>query len=282
MCRLRHASMLLVVTPLALCLTGCEISHHSLTPVEVLVLDAETAAPLSDVTVSVYYQHPKAIVVLNMPKDISADTGTDGRVAFGVADFHSGWTWTVSATGYPSVRWNEDRRHPAGWPVPVGVRDMFNDERARREITVYLYREPPPQITVIVPNGYRGPLKVALRPSENYVQGEVGQREFVFNASETGYVGIEASPLLRRTYASRVLVRYADGPRIWDWGEYLSPDRDDRIALYRIVGRGNRWLYMIGTKADAEALRAKVFEKVADPDPSRLFKREAFDAIFSQ
>lgn len=281
MCELRHASILLVVTPLALCLAGCEISHHSITPTEVLVLDAETAAPLSDVTVSIYYPHPYAIV-LNMPKDVSVETETDGRVALGVANFNMGWFWTVSATGYPSVRWNEDLRDPSFWSVPVGVRDIFNDERGRREITVYLYRDPPPKITVIVPNGYRGPLKVDLQPSENYVQGEVGQREFVFNASETGYVGIEATPLLRRSYASRVLVRYVDGTRIWDWGEYLSPDRDDRIALYRIVGTGNRWLYMIGTKADAEALRAEVYEEVTEPYPGLLFKRETFDAIFSQ
>ena len=73
-------------------------------------------------------------------------------------------------------------------------------------MTVNLYREPEPNIVIVVPNGYRGLLKIDMRPVPQWVQGGIGQRTFRFHATLTGgYVEVPATPLLLRAQI-RVLV----------------------------------------------------------------------------
>lgn len=275
---LQRALAFFTIAPLASCLAGCiTVSLHSRTPMEVLVLDAETEAPLSGVPVSIGYGKPEVFIVLNMPKNETFETDADGYVTISVANNKWGWGCTASATGYIPISWWGLFRQD---PIPVSIRDVYNDQQEQREITVRLYRQPKPSISLIVPNDYRGPLKIDLRPSPDFVQGEIGQREFVFNVSDTGYVGIEASPLLLQW--PRVLVSYADGTKIHDRSYYYEPDADSNITLHYVVNTETRWLYMIGTKAEADALHEQVFQHVTDPYPARLLKQEAFEAIFSE
>ena len=262
---------LIVVMLTAPCtfLPGC-ITFPSYEPVDVLVLDAETGNPLSDATVSVWYL--RGFPVLNTPKDISASTNTYGRATLRVAEYH-GVVWETSAQNYIALGFPVSRRR-----IPEELQIATEEHTDHKEVIIRIYRQPEPTITVFVPEGYRGPLKLDLPPTSSFVQGAIGRREFTFEASQTGYVRIDAAPLLLRSRLKDFIVRYADGTPI----RPRSFDDDERVILRRMTDFGNRWLFMIGTRADEDMLRRVLYERSDDPNLGPLFIPEAWDALFAQ
>ncbi len=112
-----------------------------------------------------------------------------------------------------------------------------------------------PPITIVVPNGYRGPLLVEYRPVDRWLQGNVRQREFTYCANEKGYVGIDATPLLL-TIRREMRVRYANGDDIPEWNGGLG---DDDVALRWVESNGTQMIYVVGTKSDEEILPPPVY-----------------------
>jgi hypothetical protein len=168
----------------------------------------------------------------------AVETGSDGRVEIEEATFGGKW-WKVSALGYitdlPSSR-------PDGSPG--------NPHEFR------LYREPKPEIVVVIPTGYVGPVFVDFIPSNAWIQDAPGSRRFRFESSANGYVPIIASPLLRRaTWATRA--EYRDGTPIARAGDASGHE----LAFRTVSHFGNdrdKWFCLVGTSADEQALLDRV------------------------
>ena len=239
-----------------LVLPGC-LALYEYEPVTVTVIDAESNAPIRGAQVELHYTY---MMCLNPPRGVSAETGSDGRVEIEEATFGGKW-WKVSALGYitdlPSSR-------PDGSPG--------NPHEFR------LYREPKPEIVVVIPTGYVGPVFVDFIPSNAWIQDAPGSRRFRFESSANGYAPIIASPLLRRaTWATRA--EYRDGTPIARAGE-----ASDRELALRWVGvcdsKGDRVLYAVGTSADENAVEQLVFRN--DSSGARNWDHDAAARMFSE
>lgn len=258
------------------CLPGCiSFATHSYELVDVRVLDAETSDPLSNARVSIFYGAGEQIV-LNQPDNVDVTTDRHGRAAVEVTDYNIDVGvigWEVSAEGYLT-------RH-AGDPFSGRVPDEFlkeaTDHDASLEAEIRLYRAPRASVTIVVPDGYRGPLKIEHEPKSDWVQEAIGQREFEFSANDDGYVFVEASPMLAWGVLSGVSVRYADGTEIQRIYTFYEPEKDNDIGL-RTIGTYPRYrdLYVIGTKSDEESLRGLVHP----PQNQGEYSMEALDVIF--
>ncbi len=276
----------LLFLPVAVCVTQCGcLAIYTRKPVSVLVLDAETDHPIEGATVRVRYS-PVGIdlswpFMVNRPENERRSTDNEGRTEIRVADF--AWiTWRVGASGYLE----SSARSTDGNRVPIAYHPDTEKIRGRRA-TIRLYREPRARITVVVPDGYRGPLLIEKRASNRWLQGDVNQREFVFPANERGYVDIDATPLLagyRYSFIGLpeppIRARHTSGADIpredWRIG-------DDDVALRWMDCVGpERQIFAVGTKADEDRLHPIIYH-YDDGDPrSVTYDHEAIDQLFSE
>lgn len=218
-----------------LVLPGC-LASYQYVPVTVTVLDAESNAPIQGAQVDLHYLY---MMCLNPPRNISVETGSDGRVEIEEATFGSN-AWKVSAPGYI-----------AQWTSSPADGSPGNPREFR------LYREPEPEVVVVIPTGYVGPVFLDFMPSNTWIQDAPGSRRFRFESSANGYVPIIASPLIRRaTVVTRA--EYRDGTPIARAG-----DASDHELALRWVGtcdsEGDRELYVVGTSAYELAFAQVVF-----------------------
>ena len=217
-----------------LVLPGC-LAFYTSETVTVTVLDAESSAPIQGAKVDLDYYY---MMCLNPPRDVSVETGSDGRVEIEEATFGEKG-WKVSAPGYITTG-------PA--PAPDGSPGNPHEFR--------LYREPEPEIVVVIPTGYAGPVLIDFIPSDTWIQDAPGSRRFRFESSANGYVPIIASPLIRRaTVVTRA--EYRDGTPIARAGDASGHE----LAFRTVSHFGNdrdKWFCLVGTSADEQALLDRV------------------------
>lgn len=259
----------------ASCLPGCiSIASHSYETVDVRVLDAETNDPISNATVSITYGHGEEIV-LNQPENVAVTTDGHGRAILEITEYIDTGVvaWEVSAGAYIS-RYAGDT---FSGRVPDEFLKVGTDHDAPLEAEIQLYRAPRPSVTIVVPDGYRGPLKIEHEPKPDWVQEAIGRRNFEFSASDDGYVFVEASRLLARGVFGRASARYTDGTRIQRIYTFYEPEKDNDIGL-RAIGTFPRYrdLYVIGTKSDEDSLRAMIYP----PQHQGELNMEALETIF--
>lgn len=235
---------------------GC-IAFYRASPVTITVTDAESNTPVADALVELRYSY---VLCLNPPKPVSGVTDADGRVHIGATTFESK-TWRVSAEGFLPAEFGFGSEPSAARPdgSPLEFR---------------LYRGPQPEIVIVVPDGYQGPLLVDRVPSEGWIQERPGARRFVFAASELGYVRIDASPLLLRTHDLRVVRQ--DGTPI----QRARDMYDDGVALRPVDADEGRFIFVIGTPADVQPLR-DVVAPVIRGDATRARDHDAIDRLFA-
>lgn len=225
-----------------LVLPGC-LALYEYEPVTVTVIDAESNAPIRRAQVELSYPH---VMCLNPPRDIACETGSDGRVEIEVATFDVKW-WRVSSPGYIT----DDSGHITDRPGDGRVGSPGNPHEFR------LYREPEPEIVVVIPTGYVGPVLIDFIPSKTWIQDAPGSRRFSFESSANGYVPIIASPLIYRARWRIPRVEYRDGRRIAHEGDV----NDHELAFRTVEFFGKDleyWLCLVGTSADEQALLDRV------------------------
>ena len=257
----RSLSRFLVIgVILAACLAVlrvCTLSY-SVERIAVRVVDPESGTPVEGARIEITYLMILLWPVFNPPPGVDVRTDLEGRAEFQIADLGS--ELRITRPGYIDV-----------W-VPTEPRDGHLHPRhyeesddGERRITVPLYRAPEPSVTVVLPDGYRGPVAVELRPSDRDVQASGPQRESVFEADARGRVVIEASPLL---YEQRTLLdldaRFTSGRSV---GETVDASSGEKVSFVKVEfdARRLRALFVVGTKADHERLRAEVHRPTA-PD----------------
>jgi hypothetical protein len=233
-------------------------------PIKVAVYDAETDAPIPDATVSVHYL---GIYLLGRPESDPATTDDKGMATIWVA------------AGEHPMWWASAKRH-----LNACEGEPNKDVRVFR-----LYKSPRPQIAIVVPNGYRGPVKIDMRLVGGRVQENIGKRDFVFRASRSGYVAFDATPLLLETedpidLKSNIVAVHDDGSRVRE-DDYRLGSPDVGLRWVADGGDGRRFvrrLYVIGTYADKLALHATI-ERRNNNDPHHIaMDYEALDALFTQ
>lgn len=250
---------------------GCAI--YSYRPVEVRVIDAETEQPIAGADVRVGYVY---MFVFNAPAQQSTTTDSAGRATIRVANFRDA-ALSFGARGYlPTGDYSElDDRSPH-------QRYRSFDEPTGHVATIRLYHGPKPTITVVVPNGYRGPLWVHRRPAAGWIQEERGKRDFTYHATADGYVGIDATRLLLESINDLdIKFKYENGTPISQVRNGVPGETD--VALRWVTCQGNdKSVFVVGTQADEDAVRPIVYDYIGgDPhnvrDSEKTF-REKFPA----
>jgi hypothetical protein len=166
--------------------------------VSVAVFDGDTNQPISEAKVEAHYMHKESwldytIVDWFRAQDEEATTGANGIARIRVRKPVS--LWTITAPGYLEY----DQRSGQDIPQQMDERQI----QGKNAIAIPLYRQPPPEIWIILPDGYRGPVRITQTPVNRWVQESPGQRTFEFHASATGDVQIESTPLLHRIIPDR-------------------------------------------------------------------------------
>jgi len=155
---------------------------------------------MSGAKVSVTYDSMAYGWDLFPPHDDEQTTGADGvakvkvcgtntlldAMAFAARDATIG----VNAPGYLGYG-----GYPKDYVPPTFERRKVNGKDV---YAVPIYKLPAPQIVIVLPDGYRGPVRITRKFPNRWVQDEPGKRVFEFVASAQGDVNIDASPLLYR------------------------------------------------------------------------------------
>jgi len=256
---------------LAANLGGC-IAFYTYRPVQISVQDAETQKPIPNVRIQTVYFF---MFLLNPPQSTPVTTNSNGQATEMVATYNDR-ILIATAAGY--IRSN-----------PMNV---LHDENYHlpHSITIKLYREPLPKITYVIPNGYRGPLKIVTFPPTKDTKDILGKRNFIYHASANGYIAFHPTPFL---YYSNGLcspswsVIQQDGTLIPVDHNDLPPDTIAVRWLYTGPATLNKinWreLYVIGTQADYNRLHARIFTTIKHGDTrEERCNPAAVDALFSK
>jgi hypothetical protein len=215
------------------------------------VVDAETNLPLEGATITAEYE-PIWIGYLAQiriePK--VATTDAKGLVSMWISkpDYIG-----AESDGYLHY-WGAIYKETPPWPF--------------KSATMHLYAEPAPQVVLIVPDGYRGPIEVREHfPS--LIKSE-GHRYFEFRVVPGEVIDLKNVPP-QSSYASITFTscRYASGRLISGETEnhfYGNGPASDEIAVRRVSDEPFRQghaesvvvTYVIGTHADWIDMRAKL------------------------
>ena len=247
-------------------LAGCGVfrTHR---PVTIQVIDGETRQPLSDAKLSVYYPN---MLDFTAPLPTSGVTDEQGLVTLRIGDYHSIELRGELADHYQLSPHRISRESVVGLP-----------RKPMRQIshTVELWKLPAPKIEVIVPDGYRGPVKVVYEtaPPETY---EPGRREFTFRSDRSGRVTV-VGPAYLDGFLSVVSARYESGAVI----PLPSANRPEEVAFRWVhgnslpVGRPSD-LFIVGTEAEDKALWRQVHRQIGYNTWQN--DREAYARVFAE
>src|SRR5262249_35647654 len=140
---------------------GCQ-SFHSYRPVVVQVRDGETRQPIADAEVRIWYPMTVGSIA---PYDSSGLTGADGVVRLRAAPYADACV-VLDANAKGSLYETRDipvaavqAIPPPGWFEAVEQRPV--------SFVLDLYPGPRPTVELVVPAGYRGLVKVEVRPRED-------------------------------------------------------------------------------------------------------------------
>ncbi len=223
---------------------GCQYLHPTV-PVAVTIRDAETKAPVAGAQVAILY-----------PTD---ESGVHGRDVSGVTSA-TGVVHVQASTddeALPQVKINaanyiEDQRMLPGDALrairstsPLGPLFGRNEPV---EVALEVYRGPMPVIDLIVPNGYRGLVKVEIRIRED-VAYEQGQRVFRYNVPPDGSVQADGPPILRNIRKPVYFARYPDDTQV------PTDVKDNEVGFRWLRAEGRTEVFVIGTKAEWENFR---------------------------
>ena len=163
------------VCVLAAACAGCTILHD-FHPTNVTVTDAETGRPIAGADIAVHYL---GFILPCIPSSNSTTSSTLGMASFETASNIS-QHWKVTADGYMPVT-------QYTWP---GNESMQN-------LNFSLYHLPRPQVTLVVPDGYRGWIGIKIKSDDSAIQdGKPGGRSFVYHLPSSGQMEIVFSRLL--------------------------------------------------------------------------------------
>jgi hypothetical protein len=229
--------------------SGCQM-FHAYRPVTVLVQDAETHQPIPDANVSIGYL---AMLDPFVPRESSGKTGNDGIVELRAAPYHCpSILLDGSVTGY----WPERK-----WMTAEDIRKIEPSSRSRKnrerpaDFVLEMYSEPAATVDFVIPNGFRGLVKVKFSPSEKK-DWTPGQRLFTYEVPPSGRVLVDGPRLLNSPdTGTEYRGRLADGIRLNsypNWPSTSCPSKESatEVAFRWITCTGNYQFFAVGTQED--------------------------------
>jgi hypothetical protein len=233
-------------------LTGC--SMHPTPVIPIVVLDAETKAPI-----------PGAEVRLWSPSDNrkthaepSGTTGPDGIVKI-KAEYpkEADVLIEVAAEGY--LQDEMDRilaGKVPGAPAGGGI--------------VEIYRGPRPAIELVIPTEFRGDLKVEIK-IQDATPDQLGKRVFrytapvpkVGNVSEIPVVQVVGPPIFDGRLGPEFRGFYANG------NPMPAEPKDNEVVMRWVRSEGLNQFFVVGTKIDQEAARRAAEKNIGSRDPNK-------------
>lgn len=220
---------------------GCQVLYRY-RPVAMLVRDAETKEPIAGAEVHLSYPLTRDSLA---PFNSSERSGKDGIAHLRAAPFGDfGVRIEASAPGYlPEQQTISTEMIQKIEPA----RPFEAAERRPPEVVVEMYAEPRFTVELIVPDGYRGPIKTELQVQDD-VSVPPGQRCFRYEVRD-GFVQIKGPDVLRRIPALDYRARYAGGTPL-----------TDEMTLSKV---GFRWLrrqgkedcFVVGTQPEYDMQR---------------------------
>lgn len=166
----------------ALALTACVVPYAT-HQVEAQVVDGETGAPLPEATLAIRHH---MMLTLNEPPHVGVRTDGDGRATFNLACTPIA-QWKVETPGY----WPRDQIvRERGFVLPPGIQ-----RTGENSIRIPLWRDPPPRVELVVPDGWQGEFTLELVPCDASAM-PIGQRLLVGFVDEQGECRLPAPPIL--------------------------------------------------------------------------------------
>jgi hypothetical protein len=235
--RTRRPAQCVIALATLYLLVGC--SMYRSRDVGVTVRDAETHEPIPNAVVQISHHHLAGDAISE-----KTDGSGIARVSFKPASDESTMI-EASAPGHMTEFQVVGDTTIANIPPAP----LFGSPEARSaDFTVDLYAGPAFGVELVVPQGYRGLLKVDLNFRDD-VPVPKGQRVFSFEASANGQVKGTGPGLLRRVSASSYTARYTDGTPI---GEKMD---DTQVGIRWLKREEGAEVFVVGTKADFDQYR---------------------------
>jgi hypothetical protein len=232
---MRHLGplLLLAVAPGCLSLPGDR-------PLPVQVIDAETKQPVRAATVQIVYPFAPSPWEARGSTATTADTGI-ARLRVSADD--PAVTLEVAALGYLS----DEQPVPAPAVKALPAPGWFeNTDRRPAALVVELYAAPRPTVDLVLPPGFRGKVRAALRVVDD-APAVPGLRHFSADIPPTGVADVVGPPVLRRAFATDFRLRYADGTRL------SQNARESEVGYWWLSTEGDVQVFLVGTKADFDA-----------------------------
>lgn len=241
--KLRPARCPLCLVFLLALAAGCQVLYRY-RPAPVLVRDAETKKPIANADVHLSYPLSRDSLA---PFDSAEQTGADGIARLRAAPYGDfGVRIEASAAGYLT-----DQADVSSESIQRLEPPHFFEETQQRKpaFVVEMYAEPRFSVELIVPTGYRGPIKVEIEPQEDAAVPP-GQRCFRYEVVD-GFVRIKAPALvLRRVYPSDYRACYADGTRLT--AEMMTLQN---VGFRWLRGRDKEQIFVAGTLPEYDMQR---------------------------
>lgn len=213
-------------------------------PLRLQVRDAESGAPVGEAAVDLHpFPSTPAAPAPDHPRAV-ADAEGRLRVEPGAEPA----IWQARAAGYVEQRLVGKGGRP---PPRYGAHRDGEADGA-----IYLYRLPAPALTVLVDDGYSGPLTIALSPAPgfafadgdlvavdpqaSYAPPAAGQRAFELRASPQGAAELTVVPLLYDLTTDQLAVRDETGPLPW---RDLADGQGETRGVWGVVNADDKALF---------------------------------------
>lgn len=138
-----------------------------------------------------------------------------------------------------------DQKSLSGDLVAIPTHEPFGLFGAKEpppvSLVAELYAEPGPTIELVLPSGYKGLVRVEVRPRDD-VPCPPGQRRFRYDVSPSGEVVATGPALLRRL--PNFVASYADGAPL------SVKAKDDEVGWRWLKSDGVRETFVVGTLAE--------------------------------
>jgi hypothetical protein len=219
---------------------GCQ-ALHLYRPVTVLAQDAETKKPIPGAEVRITYPLAQPSTA---PWESVATTGGDGLARLRAAPYgEAGIMVDVTIPGYMTER----KSFPVQAVEAVKPVSFLGSAReGPADFVVELYAEPFPGVELVLPDGYRGLVKVAVKIKDD-APCPPGQRLFSYQVPASGVVEVTGPPLLRRVYSPDFRARYAGGAPL-----NPHPQERDEVGFWSLKTEGGYDHYLVGARAEYE------------------------------
>jgi hypothetical protein len=122
-----------------------------------------------------------------------------------------------------------------------------------------VYKDPVARLDLVIPNGYRGVVLIRFAPVDS-PPAQTGQRNFTYDVGLDGKVAIRESGLFERVSAyENIYSHFRDGTEIStvtvkDRHGTSIPASSVALRFVTVVWENHTWVYVLGTKADADSV----------------------------